>query len=159
MTHEEAPVADERDHDLVRSGAQNSLLASLADRLADARVAYDDAEAVAATLKLAYDAIEKALFDAMEAGGLTSIRTERGLFRLNDLAWARIDDPAAARTWAELHLPELITLNSSRLSKLVRDALKGEAAIEGGTPDPATGTALPTGVSYTTSRKITWRRS
>lgn len=135
-----------------------ALQTKLADQLADARIALDAAEDAAKLAKAKYDAIEAALFDAMENTGLLSIRTERGLFRLNDLAWARIEDADKARVWAEQQMPELLTLNNSRLSKLVRDALKGEVTVAGGEPDPATNTLLPAGVTYTTSRKITWRR-
>lgn len=134
------------------------LQARLADQLADARIALDDAEDRAKLAREKYEAIEAALFDAMEATGLQSIRTARGLFRLNDMAWARIENPEAARHWAETQMPELITLNNARLSKVVRDALKGEVAVEGGVPDPLSGVVLPAGVTYTTSRKITWRR-
>lgn len=134
------------------------LLSKLADHLADARVALDHAQENEKLAHDKYDAIEQAMFDSMEAAGLTSIRSDRGLFRMNDLAWAKIADPAAARLWAELNEPDLLTLNNARLSKIVRDALKGEATIEGGEPDPMTGVSLPKGVTYTTSRKITWRR-
>ena len=130
----------------------------LADHLADARVNLDKMEDAAQLAKDKYTDIETALFDAMEASGLVSIRTARGLFRLNDLAWARITDPEKARMWAEAEMPELLTLNNARLSKLVRDALKGESEVGHGEPDPATGKLLPAGVTYTTSRKITWRR-
>lgn len=131
-----------------------SALRRLADILADARVEYEQAQEIADDRKKAYDAIEAAMFDALEAAGIDSIRTARGLFRLNDLAWARIEDPEAAKAWADEAMPELLTLNNQRLSKIVRDALKGEITIEGAVP----GTGLPPGVGYTTSRKITWRR-
>ena len=137
---------------------EQTLVTRLADQLADARVALDTAEDAAKIAKARYDGIEATLFDAMENVGLQAIRTARGLFRLNDLAWARIEDPDKAREWAEQNLPELLTLNNARLSKLVRDALKGEITVAGGEPDPATNTILPAGVTYTTSRKITWRR-
>jgi hypothetical protein len=129
-------------------------LKRLADLLADARIRYDKAQAEADEEKKSYDVIEATLFDALEAAGLESIRTERGLFRLNDLAWAKLEDAEAAKAWADAHMPELLTLNNARLSKVVRDALRGEVPIEGAVE----GTGLMPGVGYTTSRKVTWRR-
>lgn len=137
---------------------EQSLHTKLADQLADARNELDAAEDAAKLARAKYEAIEAAMFDAMENSGLLSIRTERGLFRLNDLAWARIEDPDKARVWAEHEMPELLTLNNSRLSKLVRDALKGDVTVANGAVDPGTNVMLPDGVTYTTSRKITWRR-
>lgn len=129
-------------------------LKRLADLLADAKVRYEKAQAEADEEKKAYDVIEATLFDALEAAGMSAFRTERGLFRLNDLAWSRIEDAEAAKAWADAHMPELLTLNSQRLSKIVRDALKGDVEIEGA----VAGTGLPPGIGYVTSRKITWRR-
>ena len=71
-----------------------------------------------------------------------------GTFSLNDLAWARVEDPAAAKEWADQYHPELLTLNHTRLSTIVREALKGES-----------GAVIPPGVTYTVSRKINWRKS
>ena len=51
-------------------------------------------------------------------------------------------------------MPELLTLNNARLSKIVRDALRGDVPIEGAVP----GTGLMPGVGFTVSRKVTWRR-
>ena len=133
-------------------------LAQIANALADAKVLLEEAEDIAKARREAYEQVEATLFGAMEAANLESVRTPRGLFRLNDLAWARIADPDMARDWASTHMPELLTLNNARLSKLVRDALKGEVAIDGGVPSEA-GVLLPAGVDFTTSRKITWRRS
>lgn len=129
-------------------------LKRLADLLADARIEFDARQAEADEARKVYDAIEASMFDALEAAGLESIRTERGLFRLNDLAWARIEDAEAAKAWADAHMPELLTLNSQRLSKVVRDALKGDVEIDGA----VAGTGLMPGIGYVTSRKITWRR-
>lgn len=95
-----------------------------------------------------YEQVEAELFDAMENAGLRQIRTGEGLFSLNDLAWAKIEDPEKAKAWADQNMPELLTLNNQRLSKIVRDILKGEAETQ----------ELPDGVGFTTSRKITWRR-
>jgi hypothetical protein len=58
-----------------------------------------------------------------------------------------VTDEEAAKAWADGQMPELITLNRARLSKLVRDILKGDAEVP-----------MPPGVNFTTSRKITWRR-
>jgi hypothetical protein len=129
-------------------------LRRLADLLADARIRYDYQQSLADEEKKIYDEIEATLFDALEAAGMSAFRTDRGLFRLNDLAWARIEDAEAAKAWADAHMPELLTLNSQRLSKVVRDALKGDVEIEGAVP----GTGLMPGIGYVTSRKITWRR-
>ena len=126
----------------------------LADRLADARLRKDEADEVAKVYQGQYDEVEAELFDAMENAGMSSVRTERGLFRLNDLAWASIEDAERAREWAAAFMPELLTLNNQRLSKLVRDTLKGDAVVDGADD----GTNLPPGVGFKTSRKVTWRR-
>jgi hypothetical protein len=124
---------------------EGSPVAQMADDLANKRLLLDMAKETAEALQKDYDKAEAALFDALEAAGLRAIRTPRGMFSLNDLAWARIEDPAIAREWAEANLPEAITLNHTRLSVIVRQALKGEAT-------------MPPGITWTTSRKITWRR-
>lgn len=134
--------------------AASPTLVALADDLADARVALDEANDIAKQRQSEYDALEATLFDKMEDAGLVSIRTARGLFRLNDLAWASVEDEAAARDWAETHMPELLLLNRQRLSTVVRRALKGEESVPG-----MEGQALPPGVNFRLSRKISWRRS
>jgi hypothetical protein len=134
-----------------------SVLAEAADRLADARIAVERLEDARKVAQDEYDKVEAQLFDALEAAGIESIRTERGLFRINDLAWPKVVDADVARAWAEANVPELLTLNHQRLGKLIRDSLKGESAFEGGRTDEY-GNILPPGVDFTTSRKITWRR-
>jgi hypothetical protein len=128
-------------------------LMDLADTLANRKLAVLEAADILKIRQEEHDAAEAELFDALEATGVRQIRTPRGLFSLNDLAWARIADPEKARAWAETYLPEVITLNLQRVSKIVRDALKGEVDVEGAGPD-----GLPPGVTYSTSRKVTWRR-
>lgn len=128
--------------------AANAPFAALANLLADARVVLDEANDRAKEAQAAYDKVQAELFDALENAGLQQIRTERGLFRLNDLAWASVTDETAARAWADEHAPELITLNRQRLAVVVRNAIKGED-----------GATMPPGVEATFSRKITWRRS
>lgn len=122
-------------------------LRQLADRLADLRVRLDEISEAEKHARAEYEAVEHDLFDALENAGIRQLRTERGLFTQNDLAWARIVDPEKARLWADNNMPELLTLNQQRLSKIVRDHLKGEGI-----------DAMPDGVDFTTSRKITWRR-
>lgn len=126
----------------------------LADKVADSRITLDRASDIQKQAQAEYDAAEAELFDAMENADLRSIRTERGLFSLNDLAWASVEDEDQARTWAEHHLPELLTLNRQRLSVIVRKIIKGEEDAPG---VPAGQT--PPGVTFRTSRKITWRRT
>jgi len=125
---------------------EGSPLDTLADDLADKRNLLDLASDAEKAARRDVERAEAALFDAMEAQNLRAIRTPRGLFSLNDQAWASVVDEAAAREWAEANLPEIISLNRSRLSVVVRTAIKE-------------GMALPPGVDFTTSRKITWRRS
>jgi len=121
----------------------------LADLLGDARIVLDKANDVAKEAQTAYDAVEAKMFDALENAGLQQIRTERGLFRLNDLAWASVTDETVAREWAEHNEPALLLLNRQRLSVIVRQVLKGEGDY----------TEMPPGVDFRTSRKITWRRT
>lgn len=122
--------------------------ASLAEELAVKRVALDMAKDAEKLAQEEYDKVEADLFDALENAGIRSVRTERGLFSLNDLAWATVTDEAAARAWAEAHMPELLLLNRQRLSVVVRQHLKGEEGVD-----------MPDGVDFRTQRKITWRRS
>lgn len=98
--------------------------------------------------KLALDEIEPryveaeaALFGAIEDAGLESVRTSRGLFSLNDLAWPRIEDRDRLIAWAEAEHPDLLTLNLQRLITPTRSAIKE-------------GQELPPGLTYTTTRKI-----
>lgn len=121
----------------------------LAHRLAGARVALDEAKEATAAAQAVYDDLERQLFEGLENAGVRSIVTELGRFTLNDLAWATVEDAAAARDWAAHVAPELLVLNHQSLSKIVRDTLKGEGEF----------TELPPGVTFKTSRKITWRRS
>jgi len=93
--------------------------------------------------------IEAALFDALEDAGLTSVGIDGlGKFRLNDLAWAKIDDRDKAIEWAEQQRPELLTLNHQQLSVIVRQSIKGEDGVE-----------IPPGITFTTSRKIGWTKA
>lgn len=128
--------------------ATSTAFADLAEDLANKRIALDAANDIAKERQAEYDKAEATLFDALENAGLQQIRTERGLFRLNDLAWASVIDESAARAWAEENEPALLLLNRQRLSVIVRQALKGED-----------GVVIPPGVDFKTSRKITWRRS
>lgn len=122
-------------------------LVALTHKLADLRIWLEMVEDEAKRIRSNTEQVEAELFDAMENAGLKNVRTERGLFMLNDLAWAKITDPEQARLWADQNEPALLTLNLQRLSKIVRDTLRGER--EGG---------IPPGVDYSTSRKINWRR-
>jgi len=91
--------------------------------------------------------IEAALFDALEDAGLTSVKIDGlGSFRLNDLAWAKIEDRQLALAWADNNKPEMLTLNHQQLSMVVREAIKEDGEI-------------PPGVTFTTSRKIGWRKA
>lgn len=122
-------------------------LVAMTEKLVLLRTRLEMAEDEAKRIRGNYEQVEAELFDALENAGLRKIATKDGLFMLNDLAWAKVTDAEAAKEWADQVMPELLTLNLQRLSKLVRDTLKGER--EGG---------IPPGVDYTTSRKINWRR-
>lgn len=129
-------------------------IVALADLVANRRIELEKVNDLQKEAQAAYDEVEARLFDVLEATGLQQIRTERGLFRLNDLAWASVTDEAAARDWAEHNEPALLLLNRQRLSVIVRQVLKGEESAPGLEPGQ-----MPPGVDYRTSRKITWRRS
>jgi histidinol dehydrogenase len=120
-------------------------LAVIADDVAASRIALETAMDAEKSARAVYETYEAELFDALENAGIRQFRTGRGLFTQNDLAWAQVEDEEAARAWAEATAPELLLLNRQRLSVLVRAALKE-------------GDDLPPGVTFTTSRKITWRR-
>jgi len=91
--------------------------------------------------------IESDLFDALEDEGLSGVTIpDLGKFRLNDLAWAKIENREQAMEWAEQQRPELLTLNHQQLSVIVRAAIKGEGEI-------------PPGVTFTASRKIGWTKA
>ena len=122
-------------------------LVEMTHLLANLRIRLEMAEDEVKRIRKGYEGVEAELFDAMENAGLKNVRTERGLFTLNDLAWAKVTDAVAAKAWADAEMPELLMLNLQRLSKIVRDTLKGER--DGG---------IPPGVDFTTSRKINWRR-
>jgi hypothetical protein len=139
--------------DAIAANTTTPEVRALADKLADARVELEAADDITKRIRSKYEQLEGELFDALENAGITQIRTARGLFSLNDLAWASVTDEEQARQWAEHSYPELLTLNRQRLSKIVRDTLKGEP------PEGMEAGELPPGVTYTTSRKINWRRS
>ncbi len=122
-------------------------LKAIADDLANARVELDKAADAEKAARAVYEQYESELFTALENAQLLQFRTERGLFSRNELAWAKVENEDTARAWAEANLPELLLLNRQRLSVIVREYLKGERD------------ELPPGVDFTTSRKITWRRS
>lgn len=121
-------------------------LDALINAYADARLYREQADDHAKKLRATETEIEGKLFEAMERLNLRAVRHARGLFTLNDLAWAVVDDEGSARDWAESNMPELLLLNRQRLSVVVREHLKGERD------------ALPPGVSWRTSRGINWRR-
>lgn len=126
----------------------NPRIADLAHQVAVWRQAIAASEESIKDMRAEHDKAEGALFDALENTGARSVKTDDGTFSLNDLAWAKVEDPAVAREWAEHNRPELITLNHQKLAVIVREALKGEE-----------GAVMPPGVTYTTSRKINWRKS
>lgn len=112
---------------------------------ADRRRTREDIEADAKEARGLEEKAELALFGFLEAANLRSVRHERGLFYLNDQAWARVTDEDKARAWAEAEMPEIITLNRQRLSVVVRERIKESRD-------------LPPGVDFTTTQKIGWRR-
>ena len=114
---------------------------------ADARNIREEADDRAKRLREIEMALEVRLFDEMERLNLRSVRHARGLFSLNDLAWASVVDEALVRAWAENEMPEILLPNASRLAVVVRQALKGERD------------SMPPGVEPRFSRKINWRRS
>jgi len=115
------------------------------ERYADACIALDEATDAEKAARAVKERLELALFDMLEAEGVRQVRHARGLFTMNDLAWASVEDEQVAREWAEANAPELITLNRQRLSAMIRPLVKSDGE-------------LPPGVSYTTGRKVTWRR-
>lgn len=119
---------------------------ALVNAYADARAVREEASDTEKRLREIEQKLEVALFDELEKLNLRSVRHERGLFSLNDLAWPKIEDPEKARMWAEENHPELITLNSTRLGPYLREMVKE-------------GADLPPGVDVTFSRKINWRKS
>lgn len=121
-------------------------LDALVNAYADARRAREEADDRVKRLTDIEQRAETALFDEMERLNLRSVKHDRGLFMLNDLAWASVEDREAVLSWAQREFPELLTLNNQRLSVLVREYLKGERD------------EMPPGTGFKTSRKINWRR-
>ena len=116
-------------------------------RFSGAKLALEDAKSTEKEASKEASKIEAELFDALEDAGLRSVKVDgMGTYGLNDLAWASIDDRAQAMAWAEEQRPELLTLNHQQLSVLVRDSLKGDGE-------------MPPGVTFTTSRRISWRKA
>lgn len=113
----------------------------LADTFHEIKAERDAAKLVLDAIEPAYAEAESALFEAIENAGLESVRTQRGLFSLNDLAWPRIEDRDRLMAWAEAEHPDLLTLNLQRLQTPLREALKA-------------GQELPPGLTYSVTRKI-----
>jgi hypothetical protein len=139
-TYNEATTASGHKR-LVEQGTLDELAATYANK----RVVREQYDHLLNNARKEEDEAQARLFDALEAQGLRAIRTPLGLFSLNDLPWAQVLDPVAAREWAEENMPELITLNIQRLSPFIRPFIKS-------------GEELPPGVTFTVSRRITWRR-
>lgn len=126
------------------TGESSDRIRQLATRVAGHRETLAALEAERKVVQEAHDQAERDLFDLLEDQGLRQVKVAGlGTFGLNDLAWARIEDAGAARSWALVFQPDLISLNTQRLSVLVREALRGEEGKE-----------IPPGVGFTTSRKI-----
>lgn len=113
---------------------------------ADARTAREQADDRAKRLRETESKVEAALFDEMERLNLRSVRHARGLFMLDDKAWASVLDEHQLREWCEREFPEVLLPNLTRLAVLVRQAVKGERE-------------MPPGVEPKFSRKLNWRRS
>jgi len=122
-------------------------LDALIEAYADARIVREEALDTVNRLRETEARLEARLFDEMEKLNVRSVRHARGLFILNDLAWADVTDEAAVRDWANAEMPEILLANRSKLATLVREALRGERE------------AMPPGVEPKFSRKINWRRS
>jgi len=114
---------------------------ALADTFHVIKAERDTAKLVLDEIEPRYVEAESALFEAIENAGLESVRTTRGLFSLNDLAWPRIEDRDRLLAWAEAEHPDLLTLNLQRLQTPLRAALKE-------------GQELPPGLTYSVTRKI-----
>lgn len=107
------------------------------EQIDDEKRAAQDAEAIA----------EARLFDAIEAQGLRSVKSEEfGLFILSDLAWAAVTDVAVAREWIDQEMPEILSPNATKLALIVREAIRGERS-------------MPPGIEAKYTRRINWRRS
>lgn len=122
-------------------------LDALITAYADARTAREQADDRAKRLRDTEAKVEAALFDEMEKLNLRSVRHARGLFMLDDKAWATVLDESALRAWCEREMPEVLLPNMTRLAVIVRQALKGERD------------EMPPGVEPRFSRKLNWRRS
>lgn len=126
------PERPELDALVVAYATARALRESVSDKEKEMRVTEGHAEA--------------ALFDGLERMNLRGVRhAEFGLFTLNDMASATVTDEKALREWAQEVMPELLLPNRARLSKVVRDSLKGEGE-------------MPPGTEPSFYRKINWRR-
>ena len=129
-----APTIDDR-----------SSLDALIGAYADARNEREVADDTAKRLREVEGRLEAQLFDDLERLNLRAVRHARGLFSLNDLAWASVTDESALRVWLEDRMPEVLLPNMSRLAVVVRAALKSDDE-------------MPPGVEPRFARKISWRR-
>jgi hypothetical protein len=149
VTDQDLPLPESWQPGAVDAEAAPANITELAELLAIKRTAREMADEESKRIRKEEEAVERDLFDALERVNLRSVKHKTlGTFSLNDLAWAKIEDRQRAIEWAEHVNPDLLTLNNQSLSKYVRDILRGE--VEGATEPPP-------GVSYTVSRKITWR--
>lgn len=129
---EEAP-APERFEKLI---ADYAIARSRREQIEEEKKRASQAEAIA----------EAKLFDALEGAGLRSVRSkELGLFTLSDVAWAAVTDPVAARAWVDANMPEVLSMNATKLAVVVREAARGERE-------------MPPGLDAKYTRRIGWRR-
>lgn len=134
-------LGQESDDDRPAPDSINALI----EAYAAARSAKTEAAERQKKLQQVEDHATRDLFDALERVNLRSVKHDTlGTFSLNDLAWPKVVDEELVRAWAQMEMPDVITVNKQRLAVIVREALKGERD-------------MPPGLEYSTSRKINWR--
>lgn len=121
--------------------------------LADIATAYNEArqrkEALEDDLSkqdVTVEALLRVLTDALDAAGLTSIRTEQYSFSTSPEPYPSVKDRPVLRAWAQVHMPDSLALPWQTLASVTK------AALESGEP-------VPPGIEVFIKTKLTRRKA
>lgn len=121
--------------------------------LADVAEAYNEAREIKESLEedlskqnVTVEALLRVLTDALEAAGLTSIRTDRYSFSTSPEPYPSVIDRPALRAWSQVHMPDSLALPWQTLASVTKAALES-------------GEAIPPGVEVFIKTKLTRRKA